>query len=109
MSTHFAEVHPRWHPIEDIESYLNDDDLKLFRTTSDDGLIHVWEISVDGTWRNVERNDTARSSTTMGRSSREAKSSKYDVTPTLRSISGRSTSTTVTRTRNHSKLERADR
>jgi hypothetical protein len=24
------------HPIEDIESYLNDEDVELFRTTSDD-------------------------------------------------------------------------
>lgn len=30
------------HPIEDIEPYLNDDDLELYRTTSDDG---VWSPS----------------------------------------------------------------
>ena len=47
------------HPIEDIESYLNDEDLELFRTTSDNDLVHVWGTSVDGTWRNVERNDIA--------------------------------------------------
>ena len=37
------------HPIEDIESYLNDEDLELFQTTSDDDLVHVWGTSVDGT------------------------------------------------------------
>ena len=47
------------HPIADIESYLNDEDLELFRTTSDNDLVHVWGTSVDGTWRNVERNDIA--------------------------------------------------
>ena len=47
------------HPIEDIESYLSDEDLELFQTTSDDDLVHVWGTSVDGTWRNVERNDIA--------------------------------------------------
>ena len=30
------------HLIEDIESYLNDEDLELFRTTSDD---RVWDPS----------------------------------------------------------------
>jgi len=45
------------HPIDDIESYLDEDDLELFRTTSDDDLVHVWGTSVAGTWRNVERND----------------------------------------------------
>ena len=29
------------HPIADIESYLNDEDLELFRTASDDDLVHV--------------------------------------------------------------------
>ncbi len=29
------------HPIDDIESYLDEDDLELFRTTSDDDLVHV--------------------------------------------------------------------
>jgi hypothetical protein len=41
------------------ESYLNNDDLELFRTTSDNDLVHVWGTSVEGTWRNVERNDIA--------------------------------------------------
>jgi len=30
------------HPIDDIESYLDEDDLELFRTTSDEDLVHVW-------------------------------------------------------------------
>lgn len=47
------------HPIDDIEYYLDEDDLELFRTTSDDDLVHVWGTSVDGTWQNVERNDIA--------------------------------------------------
>ena len=47
------------HPIDDIESYLNEDDLELFRKTSDDDLVHVWGTSVDGTWGNVGRNDIA--------------------------------------------------
>lgn len=45
------------HPIDDIESYLDGDDLELFQTTSDEDLVHVWGTSVDGAWRNVERND----------------------------------------------------
>ena len=47
------------HPIGDIEAYLDEDDLELFRTTSDDDLVHVWGTSVEGAWRNVERNDIA--------------------------------------------------
>lgn len=45
------------HPIDDVESFLNDDDLELFRAISDTDRGHVWGTSVDGTWRNVERND----------------------------------------------------
>ncbi|QAU11663.1 restriction endonuclease [Halorubrum sp. BOL3-1] len=45
------------HPIDNIESYLGADDLELFRTTSDEDRVHVWGTSVDGAWRNVERND----------------------------------------------------
>ncbi len=45
------------HPIDDIESYLDENNLELFRTTSDEDLVHVWGTSVDGAWRNVERND----------------------------------------------------
>ena len=37
------------HPIEDIESYLDEKDLELFRTTSDDDLVNVCETLVDGT------------------------------------------------------------
>ena len=56
------------HPIDDIESYLDEEDLELFRTTSDDDLVHVWGTSVDGTWRNVKRNDTIQiSRSTSGR------------------------------------------
>ena len=29
------------HPIDNIESYLNDEGLELFRTISDDDLVHV--------------------------------------------------------------------
>ena len=47
------------HPISDIETYLTDEDLELFRTTSDNDCVHVWGTSVDGAWRNVERNDIA--------------------------------------------------
>jgi len=47
------------HPIADIESYFDEEDLELFRTTSDNDLVHVWGTSVDGMWRNVERNDIA--------------------------------------------------
>ena len=47
------------HPIGDIESYLNEDDLELFGKTSEDDLVHVWGTSVDGTWGNVDRNDIA--------------------------------------------------
>ncbi|SFR38579.1 Restriction endonuclease [Halogeometricum rufum] len=47
------------HPIDDIEYYLDKDDIELFRTTSDDDLVHVWGTSVDRTWQNVERNDIA--------------------------------------------------
>lgn len=47
------------HPIGDIESYLDKDDLDLFRTTSDTDLVHVWGTSVYGTRQNVERNDIA--------------------------------------------------
>ena len=59
------------HPIDDIEHYLDEEDLELFQTTSDADRVHVWGTSVDGTWQNVERNDIA--------------------TLTLPSISGRST------------------
>ena len=82
------------HPIEDIESYLNDEDLELFRTTSDDDLVHVWGDLSRWTWCNVERT-ISRSSTTMTRSSRGGKSSNSDTTPTLRSISGEKTLNTV--------------
>jgi hypothetical protein len=37
------------HPIEDIESYLDEGDLELFRTTSDDNLVHIRGTSVDRT------------------------------------------------------------
>lgn len=47
------------HPIDDIESYLTDDEIELFRTTSEDDRVHVWGTSVHGTWRNVNRNDIA--------------------------------------------------
>ena len=38
------------HPIEDIESDLNNKDIRLFRTPSDDDLVHVWGTPVDGSW-----------------------------------------------------------
>jgi hypothetical protein len=47
------------HPIDDIEPYLDEEDLELFQTTSDADRVHVWGTSVDGTWQNVERNDIA--------------------------------------------------
>ena len=31
-------------------SYLNNEDLELFWTTSDNDLFHVWGTSVDGPW-----------------------------------------------------------
>jgi hypothetical protein len=43
------------HPIEDIESYLNDKDLEQFRTTSDNNLNHIWGTSVAEAWRNIKR------------------------------------------------------
>jgi len=30
------------HPIEDIEPYLNNEDLEQFWTSSDDDLVHIW-------------------------------------------------------------------
>ena len=47
------------HPVEDIETLLTDDEIELFRTTSENDHIHVWGTSVRGTWRNVNRNDIA--------------------------------------------------
>jgi len=47
------------HPIDDVEDYLSDEEIELFRTTSEDDRIHVWGTSVDGTWQNVDRNDIA--------------------------------------------------
>ncbi len=37
------------HPIADIESYLHEDDLKLFQTISADVLVHVWRRLMDRT------------------------------------------------------------
>ncbi len=73
-----------------FESYLNDEDLELFCTTSDDDLVHVWGTPVDGTWRNVERNDIAlvyHDGAFVAR----GQSSNVATTPTLRSISGEKT------------------
>ncbi|MFC7079474.1 restriction endonuclease [Halorussus caseinilyticus] len=81
------------HPIDDIEYYLDEDDLELFRTTSDDDLVHVWGTSVDGTWQNVERNDIALVYHDGGFVARD-KSSNCDMTPTSLSTSGRRASTT---------------
>jgi hypothetical protein len=47
------------HPIDDIKSYLTEEDFELFQTTSDADRVHVWGTSVDGTWQNVDRNDIA--------------------------------------------------
>jgi len=53
-----------------FESYLDEEDLELIRTTSEDNLVHDWGTSVDETWE-TSSTTISHSSTMIARSSRE--------------------------------------
>ncbi len=47
----------RGHPLEEIESYLTDEEFEDLKATSEDGRAHLWGSSVAGKWQNVEPGD----------------------------------------------------
>jgi len=47
------------HDLDEIVSYLSDDEARELQATSEDGRAHLWGSSVAGKWQNVESGDIA--------------------------------------------------